>query len=112
LLAELDSLRRETRSNYPDPAPSVSFAPTLDGMEPDASQGVADVAHPGPEEEVQRGDETIPLGPDLSYEIAEYSGVPTTTTNNNHNNNNGASLPRTVQNLTVAGEDIDACFQM
>lgn len=102
LLAEIDSLRREKEPARLEPAASVSFAPIDDSLQQSGSQIFSDFAAESGSQEV-RSEGPVPPVSDYSN-----SGVgvpaqshPSTTSN-----------PRTLQGLTVSGEDIDDCFQM
>ncbi|KIW30561.1 uncharacterized protein PV07_06298 [Cladophialophora immunda] len=104
LLAEIDSLRREKQTTTTQSSPHVSFEEAYGGLQPgtpsvlnrfrdegSSSQGGAQPWEMTAEE------------PDVSYRSTDYSGLPHTS---------ASSLSRTLQDLSVSGEDVDACFQM
>lgn len=102
LLAEIDSLRRERHPIPLAPARHVSFA-EADG---DSQNGATPAVPEFPKEDSEQGARDWELTveePDMLFRASEYSDQPLAS---------AASQPRTLQDLSVAAEDIDACFQM
>ncbi|KIW84496.1 hypothetical protein Z517_03746 [Fonsecaea pedrosoi CBS 271.37] len=102
LLAEIDSLRREKHSAPSQPSPHVSFQPAYEGLQPDTSPILTQFRDEGSAQELQTW-EIAAEEPDLSYRNAQDPPLPHAST---------TSLPRVLQDLSVSGEDVDACFQI
>ncbi|KIX95894.1 uncharacterized protein Z520_08149 [Fonsecaea multimorphosa CBS 102226] len=102
LLAEIDSLRREKHSSPAQPSPHVSFEEAYGGLQPGTSPIFTGFRGEGASQGVQPWEMTAEE-PDVSYGNTNYSALPQAP---------ATSLPRTLQDLSVSGEDVDACFQI